>query len=107
VEIEQRANDEMIGSTAVAAVAHSDAMGAPEQLPELGAMDSRRAAGSCWRVERYFPGVGIARVLPMRRRTLVSEAIIVVRYRVLWRIRWFGSLMIDLITGCLVVSDVL
>lgn len=41
----------------------------------------------------------------MRSRTLVSKAIIVVGCRVLWRIRLFGRLMIDLITGCLVVSD--
>ena len=73
----QRAKEEIMGSTAVDAVAHSDGKGAPEQVPEEGAMERRRAAASCWRAMRGLVGVGIARAEARRRARAAIEAIIV------------------------------
>jgi hypothetical protein len=75
----QRAKEEIMGSTAVDAVAHSDGKGAPEQVPEEGAMERRRAAASCWRAMRGLVGVGIARAeVRSRVRTAIKGIMVFV-----------------------------
>jgi hypothetical protein len=82
----QRAKEEMMGSTAVDAVAHSEGNGAPAQVPDEGAMLSRIAAGSCCRAIRFLVGVGAARAAEKRRMKALSEAIIVLV------IRWISGI---------------
>ena len=72
----QRANDAMIGATAVDAVAHSEGNGAPAQDPEEGAISRRRAAGSCCRPTRDVLGVGAVSADMTKMVMTANEAII-------------------------------
>jgi hypothetical protein len=83
--MEQSAKEEIIGETAVAAVAHSEGKGAPVQVLEVGAMERRREVGSCCRVWRE---VGCARVVLRRRRVVRVVSMVAVVSEDL-DFRWF------------------